>query len=84
MTDQFSLTEDQLAIQDMAAEIRTDHGYEMAKQFRGRMQEMPVILLLTPEAHEYLPRRIAELEAKIRDDVAYVERLTRGGRTGRR
>ncbi|MCB1497488.1 MAG: hypothetical protein KDJ86_17035 [Bauldia sp.] len=73
-----------LAIQDMAAEIRTDHGYEMAKQFRGRMQEMPVILLLTPEAHEYLPKRIAEREVKIRADLAYVERLTRGGRTGRR
>ncbi|MCW5697345.1 MAG: hypothetical protein KIS96_11520 [Bauldia sp.] len=52
-----------LAIQDLAGSIREINGYEMAKEWRGLMEAMPVLLLLSPEAHRAAARNVAALEA---------------------
>jgi len=43
-----------LAIQDLAYRVRAAQGYAMSKDFRYYMTIMPVLQLLSPEAHQVI------------------------------
>lgn len=54
-----------LAIQDLTPAIRQMHGRQMAQEYRERMLDMPVLLLLTPEAHVAAARTVQRMAASL-------------------
>lgn len=61
-----------LAVQDLAGSIRAVHGYEMAKRWREKVTGMPVLLLLTPEAHIAAEESLRLMALAAREDHAEI------------